>query len=322
MSATIDQITERLNPQVLADQTKEVVQEAAREKVEQAKGAVREATIGKVEGAVSSVTGKVQEAMGSAGDAVSGAAERVQQAVGIGQSSQGTNQPTYYQDSSGGVLQTLRRHPLPTAMTAAGLTWLFMSARSERGKSSVQAYQIPGTTGYTAVPPTGYYAAPPNYGYQAGSGRYQSGGTSSQESGSSNQGNGQGLKAIPDAAGQALKAVPDTVGQVAGKAQESVSQLGSQATNQARRARGGFERVLEDNPLAVGVVAVGVGVLAGLAVPETDKENELLGQARESLMDKASQFTQDTTQRVQSVAQEAVDAAKQEARNQHLAPEA
>jgi hypothetical protein len=72
--------------------------------------------------------------------------------------------------------------------------------------------------------------------------------------------------------------------------------------------------MLRENPLAVGALGVGVGAAVGLAIPETAKEHEVMGEARDTSVEKA----QAAQERVQQVAQEAQSAAQQEAENQGL----
>ncbi len=72
--------------------------------------------------------------------------------------------------------------------------------------------------------------------------------------------------------------------------------------------------MLRENPLAVGALGVGVGAAVGLAIPQTAKEHEVMGEARDTFVEKA----QAAQERVQQVAQEAQSAAQQEAENQGL----
>jgi hypothetical protein len=74
----------------------------------------------------------------------------------------------------------------------------------------------------------------------------------------------------------------------------------------ARPAHGTYKRLFRDTSLAVGATVAGVGILTGLAAPETDKEDQFLGGTRDAIMDRA--------------AQEALNAAKQEAQEQDLLP--
>jgi ElaB/YqjD/DUF883 family membrane-anchored ribosome-binding protein len=110
----------------------------------------------------------------------------------------------------------------------------------------------------------------------------------------------------------------ERAGQVASQARDRVSQLGGRAQGQAQRARGGFQRMLQENPLAVGALAVGTGAAVGLAVPQTSREHEVMGEARDSLVETAQEKTQDAQQRARRVAEEAQNAAKEEAQNQDL----
>jgi ElaB/YqjD/DUF883 family membrane-anchored ribosome-binding protein len=337
MSDTIDAIQERLNPQVLMQQAKEAAQETVQEKVDQAKDTVRQATIGKVEDAMNTAGEKVQEAMSSAGEVISSVPERIQGAMGSGtqagdtmQSVQGT-----VSGNASGLVNTIKQNPLPALLAAAGLGWLYISSRQQNASRGTVRYAT-GTQGtaypttyYTERPlsgSTGVYAGQPQSGTigtypertLSGStniytGQYPTGNTGSYADQSRNGeaggsgGVSQTLKSVPQTAGQVASKAQDTVGQLGSKAQETVGQLGSQA----QQARGTINNLLVENPIAVGVAIAGLGMLAGLAVPETEKENELMGQAHEALMDKAEQVAQETAQRVQDVAQNAAQQAIQ-----------
>ena len=79
--------------------------------------------------------------------------------------------------------------------------------------------------------------------------------------------------------------------------------------------------MLQENPLAVGGLAIGAGAAVGLAIPQTAKEHEAMGEARDTVVEKAQEKAQDAQQRVQRVAEEVQSAAKEEAENQGLAEE-
>ena len=72
--------------------------------------------------------------------------------------------------------------------------------------------------------------------------------------------------------------------------------------------------MLDENPMTVGALAVGAGAAIGLAIPETSKEHEVMGEARDTVVEKAQEKAQD----VQQVAEEAQGAAQQEVENQGL----
>lgn len=51
-------------------------------------------------------------------------------------------------------------------------------------------------------------------------------------------------------------------------------------------------RWTQDNPLAVGAVAVAVGLIVGLSLRRTDSENRAFGAVKDSLLDKAEETEQ------------------------------
>jgi ElaB/YqjD/DUF883 family membrane-anchored ribosome-binding protein len=221
-------------------------------------------------------------------------------------------------EARSGIVDTVRANPLPAALTGIGLGWLFMNARkqsSSRPSYRDVAYR---DTAYVEGYPTNEYA-PAAYGYPP---RYE-------ERGAGGSSAGQTLGNARDRVGETATQAQDKAGELAGRAQDQASQLtsqtrdqagrlGDQARYQARRASGGFQRMLRENPLAVGALSVGVGAAVGLAIPETRKENEVMGETRDNLVDKAQEKVQETQQKVQQVAEEAQNAAIDEADNQGL----
>ncbi len=188
---------------------------------------------------------------------------------------------------------TIRQNPLPAALTGIGLGWLLMNARSR--SSSAQGRYV------TEVHTHDY---PPTY-----EGQRSTSGTTSA---------GQALGNARDKVGETATQAQDKAGELAGRTQDRVSNLGDRARYQVRRASGGFQRMLRDNPLAMGALSVGVGAAVGLAIPETSKEHEVMGEARDTVVEKAQEKVQETQQKVQQVAEEAQSAAKDEAENQGL----
>lgn len=224
------------------------------------------------------------------------------------------------------LLDTIRQNPVPAALAGIGVGWLIMKVREN---AQMRSSRSGGRGRYGA--PYGQYGQYGQYGgyppYQ-GRGMY-SGGQMSQ------QGGGQSLTdKAQDTMSQVANKAQDTMSQAAGKAQDTMSQvtdkaqdmgsqlqdqaqqMANQAQYQAYRAKGWFERTMDDNPLAIGLVAAAAGALAGMAVPETDQEREWMGPARDQLVDKAQDVAQDTATKAQRVAKRATDAAKDAAKDE------
>ena len=80
-----------------------------------------------------------------------------------------------------------------------------------------------------------------------------------------------------------------------------------------RRGASQFQDLLHRNPLAVSAVAAAIGVAVGLALPETERENRLMGDARDNLLDRAQGAAQSAVEKAKDVAGDAVTKVAKEA---------
>jgi hypothetical protein len=69
-----------------------------------------------------------------------------------------------------------------------------------------------------------------------------------------------------------------------------------------RRAQTGLQRMLHENPLLVAAAAVLTGAAVGGALPRTEKENELMGEARDRVVDRAQYAAREAAESVKEVA--------------------
>ena len=88
------------------------------------------------------------------------------------------------------------------------------------------------------------------------------------------------------------RSASETVGDYTARGREQVSEMATES----ERA---FNRWIRENPLAVGAAAVAVGAVIGAAIPETRRERELIGDARDRLVGAAKDLA---TQKVEQVA--------------------
>jgi ElaB/YqjD/DUF883 family membrane-anchored ribosome-binding protein len=256
-------------------------------------------------GGVGEVASRAQERAGEVADQARETAGQVASNAGELVSSAGETA----RGAGSSIWQTIQRNPLAAAVTAAGLVWLLGSRQDE--SSIDQGY--PASSGYPLHESRGW--AP-------------TGSTPSQRqdvAGRVGETVGQAREQVGETVGQAREQVGETidqareqVGDVVDQARSRVADAGSEVRYRARRAQGQLDRLLDESPLAVGAVALGLGLAAGLATPGTRQEDDLLGPARDRLMDRAQGLIQDTQQRAQQVAQEAQKAASDEARSQNL----
>jgi hypothetical protein len=79
---------------------------------------------------------------------------------------------------------------------------------------------------------------------------------------------------------------------------------------QTESSTGFLSHLLQDNPLAVGLVALVLGVLVGLLLPGTSQENALMGTKRDELKQQAQDKVKGLTQKATVIAHTAQDAAQ------------
>ena len=101
-----------------------------------------------------------------------------------------------------------------------------------------------------------------------------------------------------------LDQVKETASGLAHRSTETLSHLGTRAKDSASAIGTRFNQMLQQNPLAVGAVAVAAGTAVGLLLPTTEFENEYIGETGEMLVDKAEDVARGALDKVQSAAQQ------------------
>jgi ElaB/YqjD/DUF883 family membrane-anchored ribosome-binding protein len=173
-----------------------------------------------------------------------------------------------------GWVQRIRENPVPALIAGVGLAWL---AFADAGPARRRGYR------------RGYYGSDPDYAV----------GTT-----------GQTGENRSDEWREALGPQRDTWGgerpgqRWSRGAAESVRRT-------SRRAGNRFQSAMRTNPLAVGAIAAGIGAAIGFALPETERENELMGQSRDAMVDRAQDVARDAAERVKNAAESVKGAADQ-----------
>lgn len=78
----------------------------------------------------------------------------------------------------------------------------------------------------------------------------------------------------------------------------------AQAGRQAQRT---LQRTWQQNPLLMGAASAVLGLMVGMAVPQTEIENEYMGEARDHALEGVQQTVRETVSKVQDAAQGAVE---------------
>jgi hypothetical protein len=188
---------------------------------------------------------------------------------------------------SDGVFDRVREHPVPAALATIGLSWLAF-AGNDRNRGRTRSYG----SGYSYRETAAY--------------------------GSDNNTAGRWTEADDDdsltqKATDVASSTSDSAERIASRASEYAGDAADSVRRTGRRAQNGFERIMRDNPLLVGAGALVLGAAVGLAVPETERENELMGEAREDVMNRAQEAARNAVSQVQNAVGGAVMNAASEA---------
>jgi hypothetical protein len=235
--------------------------------------------------------------------------------------------------------QVAREHPMPAAVVGLGLGWLMVeSSRKSDAYDGLDRgdYRGYGTSSYRqGYAGTGSYSGYADYEMDEDSGllatakdKVHDVADSAKDALSSAGDKVSGLgHQVADKASTLGHDVADKASGLGHQAADKASSLGHQVTDKAsdlrrqaktqvRRARVGFWQTMEENPLMVGAATLALGVIVGLALPSTDKEDELMGETRDHLLDEAKEAGQQALDKGKHVAEAVADKVKQEARNQ------
>jgi len=116
---------------------------------------------------------------------------------------------------------------------------------------------------------------------------------------------GNALESVKGAANSAYGTLTDKAGQAYSSVNDYAHTAYEKAGEYSHQAREKYDYYIEENPLAVGAVALAVGAAVGLALPATRYEQEYLGEYSQQVLDRAQTAAGDLVDRVKEVASEA-----------------
>ena len=89
-----------------------------------------------------------------------------------------------------------------------------------------------------------------------------------------------------------------TTGEWQAAASERTSEVTDRARVAAYRVRNRWESLLDENPMALGIAALAAGALIGATLPQTEVENEYLGETRDQMLESAREVAHDAVEKV------------------------
>lgn len=193
-------------------------------------------------------------------------------------------------DAGRGIWATIRENPLPAGMVGFGLAWLIANRRAgdeHRGREYGTYSTGPGvrTPAYGGAQFTSDPADGDSKGIRDRAAEVVDQATDrisdAREAVSSWAHDKQ------ERAGGWAHDKQERVGGWAHDRKDQIEDMAQQTRYRARNAERRVEESMRENPLAAGAVVLAMGVAAGLIVPESQREHELMGRSRDRVLDKA-----------------------------------
>lgn len=204
-------------------------------------------------------------------------------------------------DTGHGLVSVVRENPWPAAALGASVAWLVVQARS--GQQSTSRWQ--GSRAYGG--PDRRYRDAPDYEEPSRLDRAKD--TASQVASNVSEKAHELTDTAKERASDLASTAKDRASELASSAKGRASDLAHTAKERSRRlgmtiqeesrqVRDTLQQQTHEHPLLVAAGAAVLGLVLGLALPTTAKENEVMGPARDRLADRA----EETASRVKDVA--------------------
>ena len=182
------------------------------------------------------------------------------------------------QQAREGFMSMIRENPIPAAAAGASLAWLFMSARRSSSSSSRN-----GSNGAN------------------GSSRYDHQRAESWRTSNFDRDGETDSEGVTNRVQEMGADVTERAQQMGAGIQQQATEARDMASEKMYRMRGRFQQMLDENPLALGAAAMAAGAVAGMMIPETRRENELMGEARQALGETVQERVQEVAQQAEQV---------------------
>jgi ElaB/YqjD/DUF883 family membrane-anchored ribosome-binding protein len=179
------------------------------------------------------------------------------------------------------VVETIRENPFPAALAAAGIGWLLLERRDQRSTREPRRY-VDGAGVATDSP----------YSSQEHHGSKLDDMTSDVAERASD---------IKDKAQDVAHRVTEKAREAGQRVSETADATARKLRNRTRETRQSVEDQYRENPLALGGIALALGLAIGMSAPRTRREVEMLGDKRDRLMEKAREQVAETKEKVEGV---------------------
>jgi len=214
-------------------------------------------------------------------------------------------------DAQRSLMQSIRENPIPVVMVGLGLGWMILNASTRKKRMGADSQ-------YDDSQRRGARSMYDEHQGEGWSSMYyddrQGSDYDRQESGAMDRVRNKASDVV-DTVKQKTSHLADETQRKASEVGERAEEMASRVADQTRMQTRRVERAFQDNPLVIGAAALALGLAAGLAIPSTETEDELVGETRDELVDKVRDVAEDTKAKVQQVAERVMDQAETTAKD-------
>ncbi|HEX2671177.1 MAG TPA: DUF3618 domain-containing protein [Polyangiaceae bacterium] len=328
MSATIAALEARLSPTEVRDKVgtelkhvEERVRSVMREQMGEAKAAVQAELVEAkdlLRSEMNEAEEKIKRGLSDARaavkqdvkEAISGAQQAVRAAT-LGQVEKlATDIGDKMNETRDTLVDTVRSNPVPAALVGVGLVWLLMNrSKSSQQRNGGGAGAVNSTNRGRPLLEQAKHLAEGAESAVTGATRQISDATSA------------GFHQAVDAVGSAIHGASDATVGLAHGASDAASHLADQAGHAAssvaegakqgvKRVEDGLRTQLHDNPMALGAAALAIGAVVGFSLPRTQREDALMGDTRDRLLNQAGNAAHEAASSAGQLAERALESVK------------
>jgi hypothetical protein len=198
----------------------------------------------------------------------------------------------------GAFKETLKDHPLPSALAGIGLGWFLMSMIKER-KDRKMGRHYPAECHYYYSGETGTMEqiCPP------GQERTWSGGMGAGESSRTGE--------MKEKMAEKTEEWKEQMSHSAEQAKMRASRFTSEARGRVSRTGNELRHQMQDNPMSVGIMALAAGAVLGLIIPESRWEDQMMGEKRDELLHRAREKGSEQVQKAKHAMEETMEKSKE-----------
>jgi ElaB/YqjD/DUF883 family membrane-anchored ribosome-binding protein len=196
-----------------------------------------------------------------------------------------------WEDSAGKVVRHMKKHPMPYTVAGVGVSWILFRAFMDHKEEETPVKERLGVAASDAGERISHAAH--------------------AIADEARETVGAVREIVGDAAGDVAKRARKTAGHVADSARDVRQRVQSEVKHSTDK----FCKSVDDKQLAIGAGLLAAGVIAGLLLPRTRKEDRLLGPARDHVKENIVEAGRDALERGRDLVHDTVEAARTRARD-------